>query len=81
MWLRRYSLRMFDSEVSFYYQNHPSTVQLAGQTNKMTAHLFAFERNFCLSYPLCDLEETNEAPEISFDSRQILFDAMIISVV
>ena len=28
----------------------------------------------------CDLEETNEAPEISFDSRQILFDAMMISI-
>ena len=50
MWFRRYSLRMFDSEVSFYYRNHPSTVRLAGQTNKMSAHPFAFNRKLCLSY-------------------------------
>ena len=81
MRVRRYSLRILVEGLSFYYRNHPSTVRLAGQTNKMTAHLFAFNRNLCLSYPLCDLEETNEAPEISCDSRQILFDAMIISVV
>ena len=49
MWIRRYSLRMFDSEVSFYYRNHPSTVRLAGQTNKMSAHPFAFNRKLSIS--------------------------------
>ena len=81
MLLRRYSLRMFDSEVCFYYRNHPSVVRLAGQPNKMTAHPFAFNIKLCLSYSWCDLEEMNQAPEISFDSRQILFNAMIISIV
>ena len=49
MWLRRYSLRMFDSEVCFYYRNHPSVVQLAGQTYKNTAHPFAFNRKSSIS--------------------------------
>ena len=80
MWLRRYSLRMFDSEVYFYYRNHPRVVQLSGHTNKKAAHLFAFNRKLWLSNVNVNSEETNEAPEISFDSRQVFFYSMIIPI-